>query len=183
MKQAFLLLGMAVIVLMTACEKSSAKPGSQTEIPESSPRTTVPAALQGNWMYGNFSMTEYWSQNPSTYIGNGFEFAVAFKFEANGIYTHYFTSKVVTLGVATYHQSVTRGTVEVDAQTGKITMHPVSARYKRSSLGVVEEDRNLRKDEMTTGLYKFTSGKEPNGTNALYFLLQGTTTPLTFLQK
>jgi len=23
------------------------------------PRTNVPGSLQGNWMYGNFSMTEY----------------------------------------------------------------------------------------------------------------------------
>jgi hypothetical protein len=47
------------------------------------------------WMYGNFSTTEYWSQNPSEYIGNGFTMAMAFKFAAGGTYEQYFTSSSV----------------------------------------------------------------------------------------
>ena len=69
------------------------------------PRTNVSSAMQGNWMYGNFSMTEYWSQNPSEYIGNGFEMAIAFKFYANGNYEQYFTSKTVNAGIDLAHRT------------------------------------------------------------------------------
>lgn len=94
-------------LLLSACEKD--KKDSYGD----GPKTEVSASLQGVWMYGNFSMTEYWSQNPADYIGNAFELAIAFKFNANGTYEQYFTSRTVTTGISTYHQSFTRGTVEI----------------------------------------------------------------------
>jgi hypothetical protein len=179
-------LGLFVVILLAigGCEKTNAKPGSGNGIPGSSPRTNVPAHLQGNWMYGYFSMTEYWSQNPSTYLGNGFEMAIAFTFQPNGVYTQYFTSKSVVLGVSTYHQSVTKGTVEVDLAGNVIKTHPVSSHYKRTKNGKTEEDRDMRPEEISSVTqYTFTTGKEPGGTNALYLTLAGTTSPYTFLQK
>src|SRR3954463_12856075 len=79
-----------------------------------STRTSVSEEVQGNWMCGHFSMTEYWSQNPVEYIGNGVEYAFAFTFNADGTYTQYFTAGTVTNGVRTYQQSVAKGTVEID---------------------------------------------------------------------
>ncbi len=150
----------------------------------SGPKTDVPAELQGNWMYGNFSMTEYWSQNPSGYIGNAFQFAIAFKFNSNGTYEQYFTSSSVTAGVSTYQQSVTKGTVVIDEVNKTITAYPAKAHYKRTRSGQTLEERDLAKSELRGATtYNYTIGTEPNGTKAIYLIIQGDNNPLTFLKK
>ena len=122
MKKSILLLAVVIATATMACSKSSSKPGG-----EDGPKTNVPAELTGNWMYGNFSMTEYWSQDPSEYLGNGLEFAFAFTFNANGTYTQYFTGSSVMGGVVTYQQSVTQGTMEVNTATKTIITHQSKA--------------------------------------------------------
>ncbi|TDH27303.1 hypothetical protein EXU57_06855 [Segetibacter sp. 3557_3] len=180
MKQVVLVLCVAAFFATSACEKTGDKPGEFG----TGPRTNVPAALKGTWMYGKFSMTEYWSVDPSTYLGNGLEFAIAFTFHPDGTYTHYFTSRSVMAGFSTYNQSVTKGTVEIDEQNQTIKMHAATSHYKRTKNGRVEEDRDMRKEEVHgTTSYTYTTGKESSGTNALYLKLQGTATPLTFFQQ
>ncbi|RYF84843.1 MAG: hypothetical protein EON98_08120 [Chitinophagaceae bacterium] len=51
------------------------KPSATTT---ASAETSIPKELQGTWMYGNFSTTEYWSTSPGTYLGNALTFAIAF---------------------------------------------------------------------------------------------------------
>jgi len=182
MKKILFLLIIVSSLLATACEKS----GTDTTggIPSTMPRTDVPAALRGGWMYGNFSMTEYWSQNPSEYLGNALQFAIAFQFNADGTYTQYFTSSSVMAGVRTYQQSVTIGTVEIDQATKTIKTHPYSAHYKRTQNNQVVEERDLSKTEVSgVTLYTYTTAVEPSGTKSLLLKLQGTTDPLTFLQR
>ena len=150
----------------------------------SGPKTEVPTELQGNWMYGHFSMTEYWSQNPSEYIGNAFQFAIAFKFNSNGTYEQYFTSSSVTAGVSTYQQSVTKGTVVIDAVNKTIITYPGKAHYKRTRSGQTLEERDLAKNELSNPTtYSYTIGTEPNGTKAIYLTIQGTNRSLAFLKK
>jgi hypothetical protein len=162
-----------------ACKKDEA----ENDIP-GGPATEVPAELQGNWMYGHFSMTDYWSQNPSDYIGNAFEFAIAFKFYQNGAYEQYFTSSSVTSGVRTYQQSVTKGTVVLNATNKTITTHPGKAHYKRTSNGQTVEERDLAKNELSgPTTYQYSTGVETSGTKAIYLTMQGTNGPLTFLKK
>ncbi|HEX2608734.1 MAG TPA: hypothetical protein VHK91_15230 [Flavisolibacter sp.] len=165
-------------MMTSACKKDDqAEAGN-------SPRTEVPAALQGSWMYGNFSTTEYWSQSPDSYLGNALEFAIAFTFEKDGIYTQYFTSRNVSGGVTSYQQSVTRGTVEIDPEQHTIRTHPNKAHYKRTRNGSVIEERDLTSDEITSNTsYTYTTGTEAGGTKALYLTLNGTSSPLTFLKK
>src|SRR5215210_2386387 len=98
MKKIFFFMIVAVIFATTACEKSV----DDTLAPPDSPRTDVPGELATNWMYGYFSLTEYWSQNPATYMGNGLEYAFAFTFNADGTYTKYFTANSIMGGVRTY---------------------------------------------------------------------------------
>lgn len=144
----------------------------------------VPAELQGGWMYGNFSMTEYWSANPATYLGNALTFAIAFKFKLDGTYEQYFTSSSVMGGISTYHQSVTKGNVKIDSIAKTIITYPTTSHYKRTKMGKVEEDRDLLTKEIssaTTYLYK--TGTEASGTKAIYLTIQGTNNPLTFLRK
>jgi hypothetical protein len=100
------------LIFLSSCKKDSPSPGGSNDIPSNLPRTNVPAEAQGLFMYGNFSATEYWSQNPSDYLGNGLTMAMAFKFAPGGTYEQYFTSSSVLGGVVTYQQAVTKGTVE-----------------------------------------------------------------------
>jgi hypothetical protein len=166
------------IAISAACQQ--VKPKTQTATPVS----VTPAALQGTWMYGNFSMKEYWQQNPANYLGNALQFAIAFKFYANGEYEQYFTSSSVSAGIVTYQQSVTKGTVVTDAINKTIKTKATSSHYKRTRSGQVVEERELSKNEMTgSTVYSFVTGTEPNGTKAIYLKLQGTANPLTFLQK
>jgi hypothetical protein len=97
MKKILLLTAVVATTFLASCQKDKTK--SPADNYGDGARTNVPAGLQGNWMYGNFSMTEYWNQNPGDYLGNAFQFAIAFKFNANGTYEHYFTSSSVTGGV------------------------------------------------------------------------------------
>jgi hypothetical protein len=186
MKKLILSTVITCMALLGACQKDKAKKSTidNTIACPENPRTSVSANLQGNWMYGNFSMTEYWSTNPSTYLGNALQFAIAFKFNANGTYEQYFTSSSVSSGVTTYQQSVTKGTVVVDETNKTIKTYACSARYKRTRNGQTIEERDLAKSELTLLTnYTYTSGTEPNGTKAIYLVLGGTGNPLTFLQK
>ena len=174
MRQIFIVTALAALSL-TACKKEKLD-----RIPDSLPRTEVPGEVQGSWMYGYFSMTEYWSRDPSTYVGNAFEMAFAFTFNADGTYKQYFTSAV---GGTTYIQSVTDGTVEIDPETKTIKTHPYKAHYRKTQNGRVVEERDLTDDETSgTTTYTYTTGVENSGTKALYLKLNNTPDPLTFLQ-
>ncbi|HEX2627507.1 MAG TPA: hypothetical protein VHM26_00795 [Chitinophagaceae bacterium] len=181
MKKIFLFL-IAASVVMTAC---SQKKNPVTTVSKNSTiksKTIIPDALQGGWMYGNFSMTEYWSQNPSEYLGNALELAIAFKFTADGKYEQYFTAKSVQLGITTYQQSVTKGTIEIDTINKTIRTYPTTSHYRRTRGSKVEQEQDMAKSELSVTSYSYTTGSEPNGTKALYLKL-GTSNPLTFLKK
>lgn len=170
---------MGLCALLTACKKDKTK---DEDAYGDGPRTEVPATLQGKWMYGNFSLTEYWSTNPSTYLGPAVQYAFAFDFQPNGTYTQYFTSGTAGGGGTTYQQSVTKGTVEVNG--GTLVTHAASAHYKQTRNGQTVEERDLAKSELAKPTtYTYTTGTEPNGTKAVYLTMQGTSAPLTFLQK
>lgn len=183
MKKIVWLFVISTSLVASACEKNNL-PSPVSEIPADLPRTTVPAELQGNWMYGNFSLTEYWSQNPADYLGNALEFAIAFRFNADGTYVQYFTASSVVGGVRTYQQSVTKGTVEVNAGSKTIKTHPATAHYRRTRNGQTVEERDLSKSELTgTTTYIYSTASEPNGTKAILMQIQGSNNPLAFIKK
>lgn len=166
----------------SACQKS--KSSGNYGMYGNGPRTNVPAQLRGNWMYGQFSMTEYWAQNPADYIGNAFQFAIAFRFNSDGTYEQYFTSSTVSGSMVYYLQSVTKGTVEVDEANSRIITHAHSAYYKKSRNGQTLEERSLDKSEITaTSRYTYELRTESNGTKAVYLKLDNTESPIQFLQK
>jgi hypothetical protein len=163
-----------------ACKKGK----SNDTKDDGSPRTNTPVALQGSWMYGNFSMTEYWSQNPADYLGNAFELAIAFNFNADGTYEQYFTSGTVSGAGSTYHQSLTKGTSVVNEVDKTITTYAKSAHYKQTRNGVTIEQRDLREDEMTkVTKYGYELRTEVNGVKVVYLKLNGEGEPLVFQQR
>lgn len=181
MKKA-IIAGLALTLLfLFSCEK---KQEAEPDNPYGNgPKTQVPAALRGNWMYGNFSMTEYWSQQPESYLGNAFEMAIAFKFHQDGSYEQYFTSKTISGGQVTYHQSVTKGTVEINEAAKTIVTHAAGAHYRQTKNGTVTEDRDLADSELNKETrYNYECGTKSNGARELKLTLQGTTDPLSFLE-
>lgn len=177
-----ILVAIALSSLFGTCEKDPVQPSPGDY--GNGPRTPVSSGMQGNWMYGNFSMTEYWSQNPADYLGNAFEIAIAFKLNANGTYEQYFTSKTVTGTFSTYHQSLTKGTIEINEASKTIITHAHTAHYRQSKNGQTTEDRDLDKSEITaTTNYTYELKTEANGTKAIYLRLNGTGNALQFLQK
>lgn len=181
MKKFFLPALLMAAFLLISCEKDKAIENNEYG---DGPHSEVPGVLSGNWMYGFFSMTEYWSQNPADYIGNAFEMAIAFRFNANGTFDQYFTSKTVTGAVATYHQSLTKGTVVVNEADATITTYAKSAHYKQTKNGTTTEDRDLAENEITKiTKYTYELRTENNGTRAIYLKLNGNGNALKFLQK
>lgn len=178
MKSLFVSLAILLSLACVGCEKNS------QDSAESPAATEVPAGLRGTWMYGFFSLTEYWSQNPSDYIGNGFEMAIAFKFEANGNFTQYFTSSYVSGGIRTYMQSVSKGTIVVNENTHTFTTYTKTAHYKSTRNGQTVEERDLAKSELSGPTsYSYEYSTETNGTKSIQLKMQGTSSPLPFLQK
>lgn len=167
---------------ISACQKKNTS--KEADDYGNGPRTNVSAQLQGNWMYGHFSMTEYWAQNPADYIGNAFQFAIAFKFNSNGTFEQYFTSSTVTGTIVTYQQSVTKGTVEVDEANKTIITHANTAHYKRTKNGQTIEERDLDQSEITAlTRYTYELKTENNGTKAIYLKINNSESALQFLQK
>lgn len=182
MNKIFLLVVALAVSHISACQKKSASKNDDSF--GNGPRTIVSAQFQGNWMYGHFSMTEYWAQNPADYIGNAFQFAIAFRFYSNGTYEQYFTSSTVSGSVVTYQQSVTKGTVEVDEANKTIITHANTAHYKRTKNGQKIEERDLAKSELTAlTRYSYELKTENNGTKAIYLKLNNSDNALQFLQK
>jgi hypothetical protein len=170
-----------LVVLTGACQANNAKKMTGNT---RSAVSKIPAALQGNWMYGNFSTTEYWSQDPSTYLGNALQFAIAFTFSSNGTYVQYFTSSSVVAGIPTYQQSVTKGKVVMDSVNKTITTYPYTSHYKRTKNGKLAEERDLLKTELSAATtYSYSTGTEAGGTRSVQLTMKGTNSPLTFLQK
>ncbi|GAB3521583.1 hypothetical protein [Emticicia fontis] len=148
------------------------------------PKTEVPMSIQGSWMFGNFSMTEYWSQEPASYTGNALQLAIAFKFNDNGTFEQYFTSGITSNTSQTYQQSVTKGTIEIDASAKTITTHAYSSKYRRTVNGKIVEDRQLDADEMTKdNTYHYTLDTEANGTRVINLTIDGTSSTLPFQKK
>ncbi len=170
-----------ILLLMVAIVSASAAYSKPYALNPDSSRTSASEEVKGKWMCGHFSMTEYWSQNPVEYIGNGVEYAFAFTFNADGTYTQYFTAGSVTNGVRTYQQSVAKGTVEIDPVSKAIKTHATQVHYRRTVGKQIVEDRDLEKSEFSANnSYTYSRGQEPNGAEALYLTLDGTNSPLTF---
>ena len=51
------------------------------------PRSELPAALAGTWVYGNISPTNFWNEHTGQYAGNAYGFADYLSLDESGTYT------------------------------------------------------------------------------------------------
>lgn len=160
MKQYLFLL---MIALMTF---SSCKKNKEEEI---TPRSEVPSDLVGQWMYGNFSMTEFW-QYDGTYSGNAFELAVAFHFKPGGDVEYYFVTGGTSYGCRTEALVYNKGTVQFNGDDS-FTVYPTEGRsrgfYKGCASSYENYDKQLTKADLTPQTYYYTFEPASNGKQQL----------------
>src|SRR4051812_13587248 len=89
-------------VFLLSCKKQDKE--------EMTPRSEVPDEMVGQWLYGNFSMSDFWRYDGS-YVGNAFELAVAFNFTQDGHYEFYFASTARDYACQTQAFTYSKGTV------------------------------------------------------------------------
>ncbi|SDK97317.1 hypothetical protein SAMN05421823_10432 [Catalinimonas alkaloidigena] len=143
------LLGVVALGLMlSSCIEDD--PAPQT------PRSEVPAKMQGQWMYGTFSMTDFWKYDGS-YVGNAFELAVAFDFKKNGEIEMYFMSSSAYYNCRTQAFTYEKGTVEFH-DNNSFTMHPTEGSYRGFYTCSPSQNfnRKAKPDELKASTYYYT---------------------------
>jgi hypothetical protein len=91
--------------------------------PQPAPKAVVPENLAKKWLYGNFSMTEFWTTT-GAHVGNAFELAVAFDFKPDGTTEFYFISGATNFGCRTEAFVWKKGTVEFSPTGNSFTFLP-----------------------------------------------------------
>ncbi len=120
------------------------------------PRTEVPANMVGQWLYGTFSMIDYWKYDGS-YVGNAFELSTAFDFKKNGEAEFYFIAGGTTYGCINQAFVYKKGTVEF-SDNKSFTFYPVkgNSRGYYSCGSSSNFERDLLDSEKTPQTYYYT---------------------------
>jgi hypothetical protein len=95
----------------------------------STPKKDVPAEYAKSWLYGTFSMSEFWSHS-GEYLGNAFELSVAFKFTPDGNFEKYFVAQSRNYSCVTQAFTFAKGTVVFDEAAKTFTIYPTEGRYR-----------------------------------------------------
>ena len=118
----------AAALLLAACggsDKVAGPGGGDT------PRSELPAALAGTWVYGNISPTNFWNEHTGQYAGNAYGFADYLDLDANGTYTRLVYIYTNSYGCMTQVWTEMQGTLTADEWT--FTLYPTQGRYKVAS--------------------------------------------------
>ncbi|MBO0930259.1 hypothetical protein [Fibrella aquatilis] len=154
----FFLLGFVLIT--TSCKKD----GAADVQPGSNPGGSLPTAVVGKWMYGSFSMADFWTYN-GTYAGKPFELAVVFDFKANGTYEKYFVSSARDYSCRTEAFTYEKGIVKFSEADGSFTCTPTEGKYRGfySCVPSRNIDRSMEKSEMKVQTYYYELKTGSNG--------------------
>lgn len=93
------------------------------------PRTEVPATLSGQWLNGNFSMSNWWGYN-GAYIGNPYSSSRAFILKRNGDAEFFQVLKTNDSFCTTEALTYFSGTVAFDSTDNSFTFHPRKGNFR-----------------------------------------------------
>jgi hypothetical protein len=130
---------------------------------------TIPAATAGKWMYGSFSMSDFWSYD-GQYQGKPFELAVVFDFKSNGMYEKYFIASTRDYSnCRTEAFTFEKGRVTFDESAGTFTTVPTEGTYRGfySCFPKNNINRKMTNSEMKTQTYYYKVVQGNNGKNNL----------------
>ena len=114
-----------LLATLSSCKKDNPVP---SPITDPTPTSYVPSEVLGQWLYGTFSMSEFWSYDGS-YLGNAFELSVAFTFSADGHYEQFVASSVNNYGCRSDGFSYFKGTVNF-YESDSFTVHPTEGNFR-----------------------------------------------------
>ncbi|WP_266366551.1 hypothetical protein [Tellurirhabdus rosea] len=151
---------LAVLLSLALFTTSCKKDGS---VPE--PQGNTPSQAVGQWMYGSFSMSEFWSYD-GRYQGKPFELAVMFHFKSNGTYEKYFVASTRDYsGCQTQAFSSEKGRVKFDEDNGSFTTTPSEGTYRGfySCAPNRNINRKMASSELKSTTYFYRMVKGSNG--------------------
>ena len=171
-KLLFLLL--AVAALSTGCKKDAdVQPGGH-----------VDEQAVGKWMYGSFSMSDFWSYDGRN-LGKPFELAVVFDIKANGTYEQYFVASTRDYaGCRTEAFTYEKGRVDFNEADGSFTTTPTEGKYRGfySCIPSKNINRPMERSELKpkTYYYELKTGSNRQ-TNLVVRFERGSENTSTFL--
>lgn len=130
-------------ISLAGCKKSN----SQNSNNSKTPRTDVPAELQGNWIWADGGGTGLFDPNTGVYQGPAIGMAEKFSLNANGTGSVYYYIGSETDKYNIYKE----GTYEIDVTKKQISFHASGGFYQKNGT-----KRNLNADE----LYPSQNGTE-----------------------
>jgi hypothetical protein len=92
-------------------------------------QSEVPGEFRGQWLRGNFSMTQFWSHS-GQYLGNAYESSIAFDFKSDGHYEQFLIFQNQNYGCVVQALSYFKGTVKFDEANNKFTVHPTEGKFR-----------------------------------------------------
>jgi hypothetical protein len=145
----------------------------------------MPANIPGQWMYGNFSMTEFWTQDGS-YSGNAVEVAVAFDFKANGQAELYIISGGTSYACRTEAFEYKKGTVQFN-QDNSFTFYPTEGRvrgfYKGCAPSYQNYDKALEPGQLQPQTFYFSFEKDGNGKEQLLIRFEKNSPNVSYFRR
>ena len=171
MKKLVFAVGIALLMLNAcSCDGGS---GSNTNNnnnnsidPDSLPRTTVPADLEGDWANGYTSYVDVVDRYTGQYLQSAWQSGKFFRFKANGDAEFYYMAEGYTINAATKAE----GTVAFDAgstaQSGSFTFYAAKAHYNGWNNGAKDVDRDATAKECRENLttkYYYTNYEPGDG--------------------
>lgn len=142
---------------------------SSCKVDEPSPRSEVPDNMEGQWLYGDYSMTEFWDYDGS-YSGNAFELALAFDFKKNGHFEFYFVTGGTSFGCRTEAFVFKKGTVQFN-DNHSFTIYPTEGNsrgfYKGCAPSYQNYNRKIEKNDLKPEIYYYSFEPDSNGKEQL----------------
>jgi hypothetical protein len=104
----YLIFTMLALALFPSClEQGNAK----DDPTPTSPQSEIPTKLAGKWLWGTFSMTDFWRYD-GRYQGNAFQTSVAFNFIKGGQCEFYYAASTTYYSCTTQAFTFKKGTVK-----------------------------------------------------------------------
>ncbi|GAA4453349.1 hypothetical protein GCM10023189_18240 [Nibrella saemangeumensis] len=91
-------------------------------------QSKVPGDVSGKWMWGTFSMSNFWKEGQ--YAGNPYEQSVVFDFKPNGEYEQYVINATTSYNCRTEAYTYIKGKVKFDEDEQTFTLTPKSGNYR-----------------------------------------------------
>lgn len=131
----------------------------------SRPAEKIPAELEGKWLNGTFSMSEWWSYDGKKYLGNPYTRSVAFNFSKAGESEFFLIIKTNSGYCTTEGFTYQKGKVVFNEAEHSFSFQPTTGNYRGfySCAAGSNFDRPAKPEELKTTKYYWSMENDSNG--------------------